>query len=495
MGEKKGRRSRLDKGVIRTKLRDIDLLRFIGEQQAVSRQVLIWLCTTKSDAAQSWLNRMDALGCVGMEDVTTAKKAQRYIWATRAGLKKGELPYKTRRSKQFQHANAVAMARIWLQGFDDALAHPEDWESERAQRHIIAREGNDHAGVHVPDGIYRKNIAVECELSAKGVDATVAIMEQLLNEYRYVVYIVSHEAAKKVQQAVEKVASTAALEASRIRVYHLSDILRILEHRHTARITIRRQAHRQPPFPSIQLPPPYQPLTPVQCERILATLVATQDSLTPEKLIELIYDTAEQYQQPVWQVMSILIGLYLNEPAFRKELFDQLLGLVPLTEGERILLSTMDSCIIFNQLVNMSLTTAEGKLPGIPLEYSANQISAVGSLLHVLGWDDDRRRSCRVWGAALETHKAWESASQSYYELVIREPSAMLPVDLLIALGRVAAQRECLQESLAFYKQARDRLQATGTHTSLLAAVLDCVTDVTRKLNSTAYKKTDSKER
>ncbi len=204
MGEKKGRRSRLDKGVIRTKLRDIDLLRFIGDQQAVSRQVLIWLCTTKSDAAQSWLNRMDALGCVGMEDVTTAKKAQRYIWATRAGLKKGELPYKTRRSKQFQHANAVAMARIWLQGFDDALAHPEDWESERAQRHIIAREGNDHAGVHVPDGIYRKNIAVECELSAKGVDATVAIMEQLLNEYRYVVYIVSHEAAKKVQQAVEK---------------------------------------------------------------------------------------------------------------------------------------------------------------------------------------------------------------------------------------------------------------------------------------------------
>ncbi len=193
--------------------------------------------------------------------------------------------------------------------------------------------------------------------------------------------------------------------------------------------------------------------------------------------------------------MSILIGLYPNEPAFRKELFDQLLGLVPLTEGERILLSTMDSCIIFNQLVNMSLTTAEGKLPGIPLEYSADQIRAVGSLLHVLGWDDDRRRSCRVWGAALETHKAWESASQSYYELVIREPSAMLPVDLLIALGRVAAQRECLQESLAFYKQARDRLQATGTHTSLLAAVLDCVTDVTRKLNSTAYKQTDSKER
>ncbi len=145
-GERAAPRRRADAGSARVSARDLELLRFIGEQYAVTLPQLARLMG-RSERAARWLReRWQRAGWVEGRALLVGEPV--YVWLTRKGQRLASLDYKlwAPNPGALQHVRAVADVRLWLAG-----RRPEaTWISERA----LAREQERASGRrhgHRPD--------------------------------------------------------------------------------------------------------------------------------------------------------------------------------------------------------------------------------------------------------------------------------------------------------------------------------------------------------
>lgn len=197
----KPRRLRHDIGSVRLTERDIDLLRFTGEQYAVSSHQLAHLMEAGVSAAYHLVSRWKRANWARGRVVLAGRPP--FIWLTAAGTRIADLPFTALEPSpgRLAHISAVVDVRLWVQGRRPHAV----WRSER----YLPRE---HVGgltaAHRPDALVSdegQTVAVEVELSTKAPDRLEAIVASLLASYPAVWYFAAPGPAKLLAEIAERV--------------------------------------------------------------------------------------------------------------------------------------------------------------------------------------------------------------------------------------------------------------------------------------------------
>jgi hypothetical protein len=177
--------------------RDFELLRWVGDQYAITLPQLA-LLMGRSEHAARWLRaRWQRAGWVEGRQLLVG--APVFVWLTGAGIRLADSPYKPWRPNAgaLAHVAAVSDVRLWLAG-----RRPEaEWVSERA----LLRERGGQRRVHLPDALVRaegQEVPVEVELTLKKRERLEAIVSGHLATYPAVWYF----AAPAPRRALEAIA-------------------------------------------------------------------------------------------------------------------------------------------------------------------------------------------------------------------------------------------------------------------------------------------------
>lgn len=178
-------RRRADAGTYKASARDLALLRFVGEQFAVTLPQLARLMG-RSEHAARWLRaRWQHAGWAEGRVLLVGEPV--FVWLTREGQRLANLDYKLWRPNPgaLAHVAAVSEVRLYIR----ARRPDAEWVSERA----LARTGEapGAAGAHRPDGVVLtegRRVAVEVELTQKKRQRSEQIARQLLSRYEAVWY-------------------------------------------------------------------------------------------------------------------------------------------------------------------------------------------------------------------------------------------------------------------------------------------------------------------
>jgi hypothetical protein len=164
-----GRRRRADAGLVRVSPRDVELLRVVGEQYAVTVPQLARLMG-RSEHAAVWLRkRWQRAGWVEGRALLVGRPV--FVWPTRAGLEVAGLPYKPWAPSPgaLAHVEAVTAVRLWL----DARGHGWEWVPERELVREHGRQGHRPDALVLADG---QQVPVEVELAQKKRERLEAIV-------------------------------------------------------------------------------------------------------------------------------------------------------------------------------------------------------------------------------------------------------------------------------------------------------------------------------
>jgi len=205
-----GRSRRADAGVTRVTERDLELLRWVGEQYAVSLPQLAVLMG-RSEHAARWLRaRWQREGWVEGRALLVGVPV--FVWLTREGSRLAGLELKLwePNAGALAHVAAVNEVRIFVE-----RRRPQAvWVSERE----LARDQERAAGKrhgHRPDGLVvvdGRHVAVEVELTLKSRARLERIVRALLRDYDTVWYF----AAPASRRALDEIAGR--LESGRLHV-------------------------------------------------------------------------------------------------------------------------------------------------------------------------------------------------------------------------------------------------------------------------------------
>lgn len=209
--EKKERKPRSDAGIPRMQDRDIEALRWIGEQGAASVDHLRDLLGRMSEWETDEPDRLSATRVrhiiedrwepaqmVSTENILGKK----WVWLTRRALSRVDLPFAPNRPADItvNHLSHINRIRLHLERLYWSKNLPGTWEStrfiERSKKEWKALEKDDplvfiphqYRTWHMPDGIWthrnkdqaEDHVAfIEVEISSKGLERTERILSNL----------------------------------------------------------------------------------------------------------------------------------------------------------------------------------------------------------------------------------------------------------------------------------------------------------------------------
>jgi hypothetical protein len=198
------KRRRADAGSVRCSARDLELLRVVGEQYAVSLPQLARLMGRSVHAARWLRSRWEAAGWVRGRALLVGEPV--FVWLTRRGQRVAGSEFSSWRANPgaLAHIAAVTDVRLWI-----AQRHPHaEWVCERElAREAVATAGG--AVAHRPDAVVvldGREVPVEVELSHKRRARRERIMRELVARYGQVVYF----AAEGPRRQLEELAATVA---------------------------------------------------------------------------------------------------------------------------------------------------------------------------------------------------------------------------------------------------------------------------------------------
>jgi hypothetical protein len=192
-----GRGGRPADGKVRPSARDLELLRFVGEQYAVTLLQLARLMGRSLHAAR-WLRaRWERAGWARGRSLLVGEPV--LVWATRRGLRLAGLDYRAWRPNpgMVRHIAAVNEVRLFVRE-----RRPEaDWVCERElarDGHASANGGHRPHAVAVVDG---REVAVEVDLTHKRRRRT----ERIVTSYGSVWYFAAARPRRAIEQVAERV--------------------------------------------------------------------------------------------------------------------------------------------------------------------------------------------------------------------------------------------------------------------------------------------------
>lgn len=197
------RRRRSDAGLVRASARDLELLRFVGEQFAVTLPQLARLMG-RSEHAGRWLrSRWERAGWARGRALLVGEPV--FVWLTRRGLRVAGLPYRAWRENPGALAHIAAVSEVRLHV---AERRPEAvWVCERE----LARDARGELGgfgVHRPDALVvvdERELAVEVELTQKRRARAELIMREHLAHYGNAVYFAAPAPGRMLERIAEQI--------------------------------------------------------------------------------------------------------------------------------------------------------------------------------------------------------------------------------------------------------------------------------------------------
>lgn len=210
-----GRAVRADAGLIRLTERDLELLRWVGDQYAVALPQLARLMG-RSDHAARWLRaRWQRAGWVDGRALVVGRPV--FVWLTREGSRVASVEFKPWQPNPggLAHIEAVNEVRLWIAERRPAAL----WTCERALTWDVV-PGSSHGRAHRPDAVVQvddgRRVAVEVELTQKSRARLERIVARLLADFDAVWYF----AAPGPEQSL---AGLAARSGGRLHVSRLPE--------------------------------------------------------------------------------------------------------------------------------------------------------------------------------------------------------------------------------------------------------------------------------
>ena len=193
------RARRSDAGAVRCSARDLELLRVVGEQYAVTLPQLARMMGCSSHAARWLRSRWERAGWARGRALLVG--APVFVWLTRRGQSLAGIEYSVWRPNAGMLAHIAAVTDVRLHVLD---GHPgAAWVCERElHRELAATPGSRQR--HRPDGLVvidGREVAVEVELTLKRRPRIEQIMAELVARYGSVTYF----AASAPQRALAAV--------------------------------------------------------------------------------------------------------------------------------------------------------------------------------------------------------------------------------------------------------------------------------------------------
>lgn len=193
------RPKRRDAGLVKATGRDIELLRFAGEQYAVTLPQLARLMGRSVHAARWLRDRWERAGWARGAAIVVGQPV--LVWPTRAGMRLAGLEFRAWRPNPGAVAHIAAVNEVRMHV---AARRPQAvWVSEREL--VRDRVSSD---VHVSDAVAvvdEREAAVEVELTQKSRVRAEAIMRELVARYDAVWYFVAPATRRTVERAAEAV--------------------------------------------------------------------------------------------------------------------------------------------------------------------------------------------------------------------------------------------------------------------------------------------------
>lgn len=207
----KTRRRRRDAGLVKATGRDLELLRFAGEQYALTLPQLARLMGRSEHAARWLRDRWERAGWARGAAIVVGQPV--LVWPTRAGMRLAGLQFRGWRPNPGAVAHVAAVNDVRMHV---TRRRPEAlWVCERE----LLRDRHS-SSVHIPDALVlvdEREAAVEVELTQKARRRAEAIVRELVARYEAVWYFVTPTTRRTVERAVE------AVEADAVQVMPLPE--------------------------------------------------------------------------------------------------------------------------------------------------------------------------------------------------------------------------------------------------------------------------------
>jgi hypothetical protein len=172
--------------VVRCSVRDIELLRVVGEQYAVTLPQLSRMMGASEHAARWLRSRWERAGWAKGRALLVGEPV--FVWVTRRGTSLAGIDYAVWRPNPGMLAHIAAVTDVRLHVLD---GHPDaTWVCERElHRELVGTPGGRQR--HRPDGLVvidGREVAVEVELTLKRRARIEQIMTELVARYGSVTY-------------------------------------------------------------------------------------------------------------------------------------------------------------------------------------------------------------------------------------------------------------------------------------------------------------------
>jgi len=180
------RARRADTGTVRCSARDLELLRIVGEQYAVTLPQLARMMGCSAHAARWLRSRWERAGWARGRAMLVGEPV--FVWLTRRGHSLAGVDYSVWRPNAGMLAHIAAVTDVRLHVLD---RHPgAEWVCERElHRELVSSSGQRQR--HRPDGLVvveGREAAVEVELTLKRRARIAQIMAELVARYGSVTY-------------------------------------------------------------------------------------------------------------------------------------------------------------------------------------------------------------------------------------------------------------------------------------------------------------------
>lgn len=199
----RARATRSDAGAVRCSARDVELLRIVGEQYAVTLPQLARLMGCSAHAARWLHSRWERAGWARGRAMLVGEPV--FVWLTRRGHGIAGIDYAVWRPNAGMLTHIAAVTDVRL---DVTRRHPAaHWVSERELHREV---GTDRGGrqQHRPDGVVvldGREVAVEVELTLKRRARIESIMRELVARYGSVSYFAAPAPRRTLEQLAAEI--------------------------------------------------------------------------------------------------------------------------------------------------------------------------------------------------------------------------------------------------------------------------------------------------
>lgn len=197
------RARRADAGLVRCSARDLELLRIVGEQYALSLPQLARLMDCSLHAARWLRSRWERAGWARGRAMLVGEPV--FVWLTRRGQRLAGLDYSVWRPNPGALAHIAALTDVRLYVMERYVG--ATWVCERELHRELASDPGGRQR-HRPDGLVvldGREVAVEVELTLKRRARLERIMRELVARYGSVSYFAAPSPRRTLEQLAAEV--------------------------------------------------------------------------------------------------------------------------------------------------------------------------------------------------------------------------------------------------------------------------------------------------